>query len=189
MKKLIIASIMGAAASLSFSAHAEGGYVGLALEKPSYTFNAPDTVTNKSKSGAGLKLFGGHEFNNHLGIEAGYADFGNEKYAFSVAGSPGTVDGRSTSMYLAGRFAMPINDMFSAYAKLGAARTHFSASTTGIGSLYAASENKTGLYGAIGGEYNINKNAALSLEYENFGKMNSSKSNSGFFSLGVKYKF
>jgi len=82
MKKIILA--MGAFSLLSISAMAgdnsSGVYLGLGYGSTKYNdsnyVNEMVTAEKLNDSDSGLKLYGGYQFNNVVGIELGYADLG-----------------------------------------------------------------------------------------------------------------
>ncbi len=193
MKKLIFALIASAAAISA--AHAEGPYVGAGVVTSRYNFDVPGTAgvitSTDDKSGYKVsgKVFAGYEFDKMWGIEGGYTDLGGKTYNFSTAGVPGSVDSGAHSYYAAGKASFPVNEQFSLFGKLGVARNHFSATGSGSGAGLTGSENKTDLYSALGGQYNINKQVALTLEWERYGKDHDLGSKSNAITAAVRYSF
>jgi opacity protein-like surface antigen len=139
---------------------------------------------------ADAKLFGGVDFSNNLGIEAGYVNFSNQHrhYDESWTGIPGgvTVSTKGYSAYVAAKYTVPINERFSAYGKLGLAHSQRKwGSDFGPASTY----NDNDVYAGLGVQYNLNQNIALVGEYENFGKRKDAGARAGAWSAGLKFGF
>lgn len=166
MNKIIFALFASLAAMTA--AHAEGPYAGIGVNSSHYDLSISNATRIEDKSGRvyGGKLFAGYEFDKTWGIETGYANFGNASSRYVTSSAAGTLDVEMESVYLAGKANIPINEQFSLFGKLGAARNHFK--QTSIGS--SSSENKADLYAALGAQYAFNKQLALSLEWEHYGK-------------------
>ena len=118
MKKIIFALI--AAATAMGSAQAAGPYVGVGAATADHSYNLPGT-TNGSTDGykASGKLFGGYDFNQTWGVEAGYTDVRKSDYNYTLNNVPGHAESDGHSLYVAGKVTAPINDQFSVFGKLG----------------------------------------------------------------------
>lgn len=186
MKKLIIALI--ASAATMGVAQAQGPYVGIGIATADHNDSIPGT-TNSSSDGykASGKLFGGYEFDKTWGIEAGYTDFRKSHSNFTYNNAAGTADSDGHSFYLAGKATAPINDQFSVFGKLGAARNKTTLST-GIAALNR-DDSKTEVYAGLGGQYNLNKQVALTLEYERYGKTKDFGAKADVWTVGARYSF
>jgi opacity protein-like surface antigen len=189
MKKLIFALIAGAAAMSA--AHAEGPYIGLGAASADHNFNLSGaTATGSDGYKASAKIFGGVELTPMFGIEAGYTDIRKSDHTFTLPGTPG-VNGTATSdgsrSYIAGKATMPLNDAFSVYGKLGAgySKVNVDSATPGV----SRSDSKTELYGALGGQYNINQKVALTLEYERYGKSKDFGVKADAITVAARYNF
>lgn len=190
MKKILFAALIAGTSLFSVAAHADGAYAGFALEKTNYSIDVIGaTTTSKSDKPTGFKIYGGWEYNQNLAIEAGYADFGAAKNSFTTGATTGTVEAKVSSFYVAGKGTLPINEQFSAYGKLGVARNKSDISGTGGGAAINYSSSKTGMYAGLGLAYNLNKNAAVTVEYENFGKLDNAGSKANVFSIGARFNF
>jgi OOP family OmpA-OmpF porin len=191
MKKLIFAMIAAAAAIGTAQAAGPGQgspYVGVGIATVDHNFNLPG-ATNTSSDGykASGKVFGGYDFDQTWGVEAGYTDFRKSHANYTAAGVPGTAESDGHSFYLAGKATAPINDQFSVFGKLGAARnkSSLSASTPGL----SRDESKTEVYAGIGAQYNLNQKVALTAEYERYGKSKDFGAKADVFTVGAKYAF
>jgi OOP family OmpA-OmpF porin len=194
MKKIVFALIAGAAFASAAQAqdttttNAPRGYIGLGVATADHAYSLGGT-TNTGNDGykASAKVFGGYEFDNRFGLEAGYTDF--RKSDFSIKTAAGTTDQGSSdghAVYVAGKASMPINDQFSAFGKLGVENTHSSYSTTaGMG----GSSSDTGVYAGVGVQYNLNQKVALTAEYERYGNKKDFGAKPDVWTVGARYNF
>lgn len=190
MNKILFALL--ATASTVSIAHAEGAYVGAGAVGSRYNYNVPGATSTDNSSGNKVsgKVFGGYELNKTWSVEGGYADLGSSSYSYSnPAGTAGHLDSSSHSFYGAAKATFPINEKFDMYGKVGAARNHLSVAGTGAASALSESTNKTDLYAAVGGQYNLTKNVGLTLEYERFGKDRDLGNKMSGVTAGVRYGF
>ncbi|WP_426101288.1 porin family protein [Massilia sp. TSP1-1-2] len=153
MKKYLFACLIGAA--LSAPAYAAGPYVGLGI-------HAYDGGVSKGNEGA-LKLFGGYDFTNTWGVEAGLPgtpDYNAQDASFRPLGTA-----KGNLVYIAGKATMAISDRWSLVTKLGLAhsRLHFDGPRGGH-------ESTTGLYAGIGIKYAMTQKVTVTLELERFGR-------------------
>jgi OOP family OmpA-OmpF porin len=87
---------------------------------------------------------------------------------------------------VAGKATAPINDQFAVFGKLGVENSHRSFGTnTGL----SGSSNDTGVYAGAGLQYNLNKQVALTAEYERYGKSASFGAKSDVWTVGARYSF
>ncbi len=187
MKKLIFAMIASVAVAGAAQAQSRP-YIGVAAASADHTLNTgAGTTSNPSGYKASAKIFGGVELTPMFGIEAGYTDVRKADHSFTVAGVPGTATTDGSRSYLAGKATMPVNEAFSVYGKLGAgySKVNVSSATPFV----SRSDTKTELYGALGGQYNINEKVALTLEYERYGKKKDYGVKADAISVGARYNF
>lgn len=180
MKKLIFAAI--ASATLMTAAHAEGGYVGAGITSTKQEVGGGDYK-------AGGKIFGGIELDKMWGVEAGYTDFRSATYTAPGLLTPTTTKGHA--YYVAGKGTMPLNEQFSLFGKLGVANVKAEAVTSGSGVpiISSLSQSKTGAYAAIGAQYNLTKQVALTAEYERYGQSRSYGAKPDAFTVAAKFSF
>ena len=104
MKKIIISALVASALSTAVLAgpNSSGGYVGIGFGTTAYNdsdyLNEALKLDNLDNGDSGYKVYGGYQFNNVVGIEAAYTDYGkftaNNDFAmastaFSVAANLG----------------------------------------------------------------------------------------------------
>lgn len=150
---------------------------------------AADNMTTDSHH-ADAKIFGGVDFPNDLGIEAGYVNFSKQDRHYSEAESGFHngigVGSKGYGSYIAGKYTVPINERFSAYGKLGVSHNE---RKFYVDSFYAYKQTDNGVYAALGAQYNLNDNLSLVGEYEQYGKGKQIGARAGVWSAGLKYGF
>ena len=189
MKNLIFALI--AAATAVGTAHAAGPYVGVGIASADHSYTLPGT-SNGSTDGykASGKIFGGYDIDPMWGVEAGYTDFRKSAYNYTdtTTNTAGRAESDGNAFYVAGKATAPINEQFSAFGKLGVARsksTLSSATTPG----FNTSDSKTEVYAGVGLQYKLNQKVALTAEYERYGKSKNFGAKADVLTVGAKYAF
>jgi OOP family OmpA-OmpF porin len=194
MKKLIFALIASAAAMTAAQAQtttAPRPYIGVGVATADHDNNLGNfggTKVNSDGYKASAKVFGGVEFDQRYGVEAGYTDFRSSDFSYTDAGTGAAGHGSSDGygVYVAGKASVPVNDQISAYGKLGVAYSQRKLnSNLGL----HAEQNDTGAYAAVGLQYNINPQVALTAEYERYGKSKDFGAKADVLTAGLKYSF
>lgn len=182
MKKTMFALLAGLLAVSTAQAQTSAdatphAYVGIGVAA------AENRVVDAWKADA--KLFAGYQFDQNLGVEAGFTRFGRVGIHFATI--DGNVDGRTkgSSSYIAGKYTMPLNQQVAAYGKLGLAYSERSY----VSNYGAVGEHDTGVYAGAGVQVKLAGNLALTGEYERFGKKKSFGAKADVFTLGLKYDF
>lgn len=189
MKKIVFALITAAAAMSAAQAQTTPrSYVGGSV----VTADRSDTVPGASSSSegkykAGAKLYGGYEFNQTWGIEAGYTDFGKKNQGYTLNGVNGTAKTEGNSTYLAAKATAPLNERVSVYGKAGVARNN--RELTATNAVLNQDVTKTEAYGAVGMQYNVNEQVALTAEYERYGKKRDFGVKPDAWTVGARYSF
>ena len=172
-----------AALAAGTAAHAQQSttfrpYVGVGVA------SASNITTGKRHADA--KIFGGVDFSNNLGVEAGYVNFSSRDYHYPEewTGIPGgvNVSTKGYGAYVAGKYTVPINERFSAYGKLGLAHSQRKWNND-----YNASDND--VYAGVGAQYKLNDTLSLVGEYEHYGKRKDFGARAGVWSAGLKVGF
>lgn len=188
MKKLIVALIASAAAMSAAQAQttAPRAYVGAGVASADHEFKMSG-ATNVDTEGykASGKIFGGYEFNQNWGVEAGYTDFRKSDVSYSIGGANNRGETEGHAFYLAGKATLPLNEQFSVYGKLGATRVKNELELVNA----SMSRSKTEAYGALGAEYKLNQNVSLIGEYERYGKSKDFGAKADVWTIGAKYAF
>jgi OOP family OmpA-OmpF porin len=170
MKKLIVALIAGAAAmsaaqAQNFSDTQPHAYVGVGAS------TAKNIQSDDYKLGG--KIYGGYQINQSWAAEAGYTDLGDH----------GATKGNG--YYVAAKATMPINEQFSAYGKVGVQHSERKYDTAALN----IKDTDTGAYGALGVQYKLNQQVALTAEYERYGKEKDIGAKANVWTVGANYSF
>jgi len=144
----------------------------------------------------GYKLFGGYQLSRHFAVEGGYFDLG--KFGFSSSTVPtGTLNGEITlkgiNLDLVG--TLPISERFSAFGRIGVARSQASANFAGSGAVTvlnpSPSVRSNNLKVGLGVEYAFTPAFSVRTEIERY-RVDDAVGNKGdvdLVSLGVVYRF
>ena len=170
MKKLIVALIAGAAAmsaaqAQNFSDTQPHAYVGVGAS------TAKNIQSDDYKLGG--KIYGGYQVNQTWAAEAGYTDLGDH----------GATKGNG--YYVAAKATMPINEQFSAYGKVGVQHSERKYNSPVLN----LKDTDTGAYGALGVQYKLNQQVALTAEYERYGKEKDIGAKANVWTVGANYSF
>jgi opacity protein-like surface antigen len=170
------------------AAHAEGPYVGIAAASADHSFKIGGAGNvNAEGFKPSLKVFGGVDITPMFGIEAGYTDLRKADHSYTIGAVNGTATTEGKRAYLAGKATLPVNDAFSVYGKLGVgySKAELTSATPGL----SRSDSKNEVYAGLGGQYNLSKQVALTLEYERYGKSKDYGVKADAISVGAKYSF
>lgn len=190
MKKLVIALIASTAAIGAAQAqdNAPRAYVGVGVASADhrYDIGGATNINNDGYKASG-KIFGGYEFDQTWAVEAGYTDFRKSDASFSYNGTPTSATSDGHSFYVAGKATKPLSEQVSVYGKLGAAHNKSTLSTSNVA--LNRDVSKTELYGGVGVQYNLNKQVALTAEYERYGKQKDFGAKADVVTVGARYSF
>ncbi len=186
--------------AMTSSAMAEGFYVAADLGKISYSNSESQFTTATYANPSSLTIGGGYHINQFVGVEAGYSIIQDSTLTTSFAGASTDETVKSSSLQIAAVGTYSINQMFDVFAKVGLASntTDYSATCTrctfGAGIITAQSASKTGLMFGIGGQYNINRQFGIRVQYQDLGTVPAlpgNKSDLGLtvFSVGGVFNF
>jgi OOP family OmpA-OmpF porin len=126
------------------------------------------------------KLHGGYQFNQNLGVELGYVNFG--KFEATAPGVTGSVKARAVELLGIGSF--PVWQQFSVYGKFGFFRWDADAEVAGGGLVLRGGDKGTDLTYGVGASYAFNPNIAVRLDWQRYTDVDVN-----ILSLGVLYKF
>lgn len=190
MSKLLIALAVGLTAIASAQAQTTTNGLGPDWASRTYLGVAVAGAENRAADDdwkAGGKVFAGYNVDQNWALEAGYTRFGNEDVnVFSTSGF-GQGEVKSSSSYVAAKYAVPLNERLSAYGKLGVARNERKVNLASNGASY--SDNDNGVYGAVGLQYALGQNLSLVGEYERYGKQPEIGAKADVVSVGLKVGF
>jgi OOP family OmpA-OmpF porin len=189
MKKLIVVLISGLAAmGMAQAQTTSKAYVGAAVSASdtNYRIGGATDVKAGGYKGAG-KIFGGYEFDQTWGVEAGYTDLRSTDGTYRIGNTAGRVNSDGSRTYVAAKASLPMNQQVSVYGKLGVgySKTDVSMSTPSV----SFDDSDTEAYGAVGAQYSLNQNVALIAEYERYGKKKDFGPKADTWTIGARYAF
>lgn len=185
MKKIVFALIAALAAPLAAQA-ANGAYIGANAGRAEQKADVEGIII-KDRSSA-FKIYGGYNFDQHFGVEGGYIDTKEG----GISGNGARVGSDPRAVYAAATGTLPLNQQFSLFAKVGAARNHVKVTASFDGYSASGSANRTSAYVSVGAAYAVNANVSFVAEYENFGKIlkeDGSSVKANIYSVGLRYAF
>lgn len=189
MKKIVFALIAAATAmSAAQAQQVPRGYVGGSVVTADRYDTVPGAASaSEGKYKAGAKLFGGYELNQTWGVEAGYTDFGSKNQEYTLNGANGRAQTEGSSTYLAAKATAPLNERVAIYGKAGVA--HNKRELTATNAVLNRDVSKTEAYGAVGVQYKLNEQVALTAEYERYGKKREFGVKPDAWTVGARYSF
>jgi len=157
MKTLLVATVV-AAGLLAGTANADPGF--------SIGGSVGQSKIKDSESGFDIdgkdiawKAFGTYMFNNGIGIEGGYVDFG--KPDADVAGSSYAIDARGWNLYAVGN--LPLSESFNLIAKAGAIRWDADSFIDGVN---VGGDSGNDLALGLGARWNVSNSLGLRTEFD-----------------------
>jgi len=187
---ILPASMLALRAPASAQGQSDAGwYIGAAYGMTSIEVDMTG-ITNptKDESDSGFKIYGGFQFNKHLGAEIGYVDGGKATFGGSIPSlgiGPFTGDLSVTAITFAAVGTLPLNESFALFGKIGLASWDAEASVSFAGAAGSVDDSGTDAFFGVGARYNLNKNWGLVLEYETY----DTDPSVSMTSFGVRYKF
>lgn len=180
---LAAAMISPAHAQQSEPADGKGAYAGFGVTHSEHEWMSGDANQ--------FKFFGGYNFSERWGVEAGTARQGE----WSVDTPPGTLGyhahykGRVS--YVAAKLSAPLSEKWAFEGKLGMAHASgtLHIATSGVPGPYERAESSNNLYAAMGLKYKLSPRTFLSLELERNGKQRDGGPKNEAVSLNLGYRF
>ena len=166
---------------------ANGPYAGVEVGRTSYSLSSSLPVTDRDRRGDAIKLFGGYQFNEWFGVEGGYARLGSFSQSTTVGSATVKQDGSARSFFGAVTARTQLGESFSVHGRLGLS----SGKVSGTNLLPAGEEltgSKRSVMFGVGAEYKLLPNVALTVDYDNFGKV-SNKVKASTLGFGARVSF
>lgn len=177
MKKNILIALI-AAAAIAPAAQAQN-YIGASVGQAEQKLDVTNAGSAKDSDTA-YKLYGGHQFNKNIGIEAGYTHFGTAEAGAGTA--------KANAIYVAATGTMQLTDSFALIGKVGVANTRTTLAAFGVEEKYKETKPLIG----VGATFAITPTALAVVEYEAFGKTvdeDGFNIKSNVLSAGVRFSF
>lgn len=162
-------------------------YVGAAFGRMDTDINGASLVGASDKdSGKAWKVYGGWNYNKHIGVEASYVNLGTAKTTGTASGVPTTISTKTDGIGLALVGTMPVNDRLAFFGKAGGFHAYQRNTRSGASASASKDRSFETLIG-IGVKYNVTPNFSLRLEGERYGL--GSHERALFYSLGAQANF
>ena len=173
-----------------------GGSLGIASldfdDQKSIDKTAANGITMSSvdvdDENAGVKVFGGYNFNQYFGIEGGYVYLGEYDSTFNITAPVAEASAVNSDVYglmFAGVASFPITNNAKLFGKLGLFRWESDSSINS--NLYAVvDDDGTDVMFGLGANYKVTDNALMRIEWERYAL---DKSDIDLFSIGMQYNF
>ena len=186
-----------AALSIHAQAHAEpsaaievtGPYIGVAFG-PAFGNREIDdsSSSNDEHIGRGAKIYGGYQWTEHFGVQAGYVRMHelNQNTGSGATLVEQTVNGHSA--YVAGTARLPLGQSFALTGKLGVSFGKVGDASPATAATSSLVGSKTSLLVGTGAEYVLNHNVAFSVELESYGQL-SSQVKGNTLTVGTRFTF
>jgi OmpA-OmpF porin, OOP family len=188
---IVVAIALAAATAGAHAAQADditGPYVGAALGRSSFgTQGVGSPKLGGDEHDRALKIYGGYQLNDYFGVQAGYVRLGKLEDRFSVGAASVAQSVSGRSLYVAGTGRLPLGDAFALTGKAGVSF----GKTSGTNALPAADSligSKRSLMLGVGAEYRFNRNLAMTVDYERYGKLSNKVKADALF-VGGRFSF
>jgi opacity protein-like surface antigen len=166
-----------------------GPYVGAALGA-AFGNREIDDANSRNDEGLGraTKLFGGYQFTDNFGVQAGYVRLHdlNQNSGAGATLVKQTVTGQS--VYVAGTARLPLGASFALTGKAGVSFGKVSAASPATAATNGLVGSKTSLLIGTGAEYVLNHQLSFTAELESYGKI-SAQVKGNALTLGARYTF
>jgi OmpA-OmpF porin, OOP family len=183
-----------ALATASFGAHAAkaddiaGPYIGASLGASYFdTQGVAALPVGSDKGGVAARVYGGYQLSENFGVQVGWTTL--RRLEANYVGSVGTIKQTASgrSLYVAGTGRLPLGESFALTGKAGISF----GKASGTNTLSAADSligSKRSLMVGFGGEYRLNRDIALTVDYERYGKLSNKLSAAALFA-GARFSF
>jgi len=167
----------------SYLPYTTAGYVGLSVGQSKYKVGAGSGNFNYDDKDTAFKLYGGGMFNQNLGVELGYVNFGE----ISRAGGDTKAQGVNLSLVA----KAPIGERFDVFGKVGTTYGWTKTSSSALSGVPGGKENGFGLSYGLGASYYFTPQIAGTLEYEShdFKFAGTGKDRVQAVTVGVRYNY
>jgi hypothetical protein len=158
-------------------------YVELGIGKSDYSLGNGIGVFGSDQGDTSYSVRAGSYFNNNMGLEVGYTNFG------TINRAGGTTKAQGINLSLLGK--MPLNANFNLLGKIGTTYSYTDVSSNPASGVVAGSANGFGLSYGVGAEYVFSPQWSGVLQYESQDLKFAGDHNDrvGVTSLSARYRF
>lgn len=178
------AQTSSSSSSSNYSFYAPGSrYFGLNVGSSDFSLPSGAGGFPNDNKDTSYNIYGGSYFNNNLGLELGYTDFG------SVSRGGGQTDAEGINLSLVGR--LPLSNSFNLLGKVGTTYGRTRISAAPASGLATGSESNFGLSYGLGAEWMFTPalSAVLQWDEHNLKYAGGGKERLGTTSIGLRYRF
>lgn len=162
-----------------------GPYARVEVGRSNFSVSSALPQTALDKHGQAAKLFGGYRFNENFGFEAGYAALGSFSESVTAGGASLVQNAKARSIFGVATARLPLDESFAVHGRLGLSAGKVSGTNVlPVGNSLMG--NKTSVMFGLGVEYRPTSNVALTLNYDDFGRLSSMVKASGWV-IGVHF--
>lgn len=175
---------MSSGSGSGYSIYAPGStYIGFNAGQSNFRLNGGNGSFANEQRKTSYSLYGGGYFNDYLGVEAGYTDFGR----INRAGGQTRADAFSVS--LIGK--LPLTPAFNLLGRVGTSYSRTNVSSNMTSGVTPGNQTDLGLSYGIGAEYAFNSQLSGVLEYDEYNMKfaGGNRDRINTTSLGLRYKF
>lgn len=174
MKSSLLAlAILGVLSSQAQAAPNDGivgAYARVEVGASNFGLSSTSLQSRSDDHGQAAKIFGGYRFDAGLGIEVGYAALGSFSELILVGGTSARQDLKGRSVFAAGTGRWPMGESFALHGRLGLSSGRVFG-TDRLPQTDQRTGGKTSALIGLGAEYRPRSNIALTLNYDNYGKL------------------
>ena len=158
-------------------------YVGLNAGRSNFSLNNGLGGFSADKRANAYNLYGGGYFNDNLGVELGYADFGR------ISRAGGTTRAQGFNASLVGK--MPVASSFNLLGRLGTTYGRTDVTASPASGVATGRENGFGVSYGLGAEYLFNPTLSGVLQYDEYRLKfaGAGRERVNTTSLGLRYRF
>ena len=170
---LLILSLLGTwslAAQAAPNDGIVGAYARVEVGRSQFALSGTRQPSSTDDSGQAIKVFGGYRFDEHVGVEAGYAALGSFSETVNVGGANVTQEGKARSLFGAATGRLPLGESFAVHGRLGLSAGKVSG-TNGLPAGDTLMGSKTSVLFGLGAEYRPRPNVALTVNLDRYGKL------------------
>lgn len=147
-----------------------GAYARVEVGRSNFGLSSTSPQAGSDDHDQAVKIFGGYRFHDGFGIELGYAALGSFSQSTTVGNAGDKQDGKGRSVFGAATGRVPVRESFALHGRLGLSSGKVSGT-----SLLPQGDNlmgeRTSVLFGLGAEYRPRSNVALTLNYDNYGKL------------------
>lgn len=178
-----VAQAQNANTNTTPSYRAGGAYFDLNVGRSDFSLGNGIGVWDSDEGNTAYSAHIGSYFNDNMGMELGYTDFGK------INRAGGSTRARGISLSLVGK--LPLSPSFNLLGKIGTTYSDTDTSANPASGVATGSENGFGLSYGVGAEYAFTPQWSALLQYESHDLKFAGDSNErvGVTTLGVRYRY